>query len=103
MLIFLSNSSRRDGIVDKLFTFKPGAGIMDETNKGVVSVIIVNNKHKLTWKEGMTVRDVLDEMNYIYPRITVSVNNQLVAKEDYDTYLVPDNADVNVFHLAHGG
>lgn len=66
-------------------------------------MIEVNNKEKLDWFEGMTVQDVLDKMEYIYPRITVSVNGQLVQKEDYATYEVPDNASVNVFHLAHGG
>lgn len=66
-------------------------------------MILVNNKEKLEWHDGMTVQDVLDRMGYIYPRITVSVNNHLVLREDYETYTVPDNADVNVFHLAHGG
>jgi len=66
-------------------------------------MILVNNKEKLEWHEGMTVQDVLDRMGYIYPRITVSVNNHLVLREDYETYTVPDNADVKVFHLAHGG
>ncbi|MGM0688187.1 MAG: sulfur carrier protein ThiS [Bacillota bacterium] len=66
-------------------------------------MIIVNNKEKLEWHEGMTVQDVLDNMGFVYRRITVSVNNQLVPKEDYETHKVPDNADVNVFHLAHGG
>lgn len=66
-------------------------------------MIIVNNKEKLEWYEGMTVQDVLDNMGYVYRRITVSVNNRLVQKEDYETYRVPDNADVNVFHLGHGG
>lgn len=66
-------------------------------------MIVVNNKEKLEWYEGMTVQDVLDEMGYVYPRITVSVNDRLVQKEDYATCEVPDNASVNVFHLAHGG
>jgi len=66
-------------------------------------MIVVNNKEKIEWHEGMTVQEVIDKMDYIYPRITVSVNNRLVPKEEYETYRVPDNADVNVFHLAHGG
>lgn len=66
-------------------------------------MISVNNKEKLEWHEGMTVQDVLDKMNYVYPRITVTVNNKLVQKEDYASCQVPDGADVNVFHLAHGG
>lgn len=66
-------------------------------------MITVNNKEKLNWRQGMTVREVLDEMGYVYPLITVTVNNQLIQKEDYDTCEVPDNAEVNVFHLVHGG
>jgi thiamine biosynthesis protein ThiS len=66
-------------------------------------MIVVNNKYKLDWHEGMTVRDVLDKMDYTYPLITVSVNKQLVLQEDYNIHTVPDNAEVNVFHLAHGG
>lgn len=66
-------------------------------------MINVNNKDKLEWKEGMTVQDLLDEMGYVSPLITVTVNNRLVQKEDYATYELPDNAEVNVFHLIHGG
>ncbi len=66
-------------------------------------MITVNNKHKLDWYEGMTVQDVLDKMDYVLPLITVSVNEKLVQEVDYSTYEVPDNASVNVFHLAHGG
>jgi len=66
-------------------------------------MINVNNKDKLEWKEGMTVQDLLDEMSYVSPLITVTVNNRLVQKEDYATYELPDNAEVNVFHLIHGG
>lgn len=51
----------------------------------------------------MTVRDVLNEMNYSYALITVTVNGQHVPKEDYESYKVPDKADVTIFHLAHGG
>lgn len=66
-------------------------------------MVVVNNRDKIEWKEGMTVQDVLNEMGYVYRRITVTVNDRLVRQEDYETYLVPDNADVNVFHLGHGG
>jgi sulfur carrier protein ThiS len=42
-------------------------------------------------------------MRYSYTLITVTVNGELVPKEDYETHLIPDNAEVTVFHLAHGG
>ena len=51
----------------------------------------------------MTVQDVLDRMGYSYSLITVTINGELVNKEDYLYFTVPENASVNVFHLAHGG
>jgi len=66
-------------------------------------MIIVNNRDKLNWRENMTVDDVLDEMNYVFDLITVHVNGTFVPQEDYDEFVIPDDAQVGVFHLAHGG
>ena len=66
-------------------------------------MLTINNRDKIEWVESMTVRDILDKMSYTFVLITVTVNGELVPKEDYETYKVPDNADVNIFHLAHGG
>ena len=66
-------------------------------------MLTINNRDKLDWKEGMTVQDVLHAMRYSYVLITVTVNGTLVQKDDYETFAVPDNAEVAVFHLAHGG
>lgn len=66
-------------------------------------MIIVNNRDKLDWQEDMTVRDVLEKMKYTFSLITVTVNGELVPKVDYETHQIPDNANVSVFHLAHGG
>ena len=66
-------------------------------------MIIVNNRDKVEWKEGMTVQDLLDEMGYHFRLITVTVNDDLVSKYDYGSLQLSDNAKVGVFHLAHGG
>jgi thiamine biosynthesis protein ThiS len=66
-------------------------------------MIVVNKRDKVDWHAEMTVRDVLNAMGYSYILITVSVNGTVVPDEDYDTCHVPDDADVDVFHLAHGG
>lgn len=66
-------------------------------------MIIINNRDKLAWQEGMTVRDLLTKMGYTYALITVTVNGELVPKENYEEHPVPDGAEVTVFHLAHGG
>jgi sulfur carrier protein ThiS len=54
-------------------------------------MVMVNNRDKVKWHKDS------------YSLITVTVNGAFVAKEDYEEYEVPDNADVTVFHLAHGG
>jgi thiamine biosynthesis protein ThiS len=66
-------------------------------------MVTVNNRDKVEWHEDMTVRNLLQVMHYSYSLITVTVNGELVQKEDYEEYKVPDNAEVTVFHLAHGG
>jgi sulfur carrier protein len=66
-------------------------------------MITVNNRDKIPWREGMTVRDVLRAMNYDYALIVVSVDGALVEKDAYATHPVPDGAQVQVIHVAHGG
>jgi sulfur carrier protein len=66
-------------------------------------VIQVNNREKVEWREGMTVSDLLDSLNYTYHQIIVKVNGELVPRDSYRTYLVPDGADVKAIHLIAGG
>ncbi|MBN1163603.1 MAG: sulfur carrier protein ThiS [Candidatus Krumholzibacteriota bacterium] len=66
-------------------------------------MITVNNRDKIEWREGLTVQALLDKMNYDYALITVTVNDELIPEEEYESCVLKDNADVCVFHLAHGG
>ncbi len=66
-------------------------------------MIIVNGRNKLEWTEGFTVQDVLDKMRYDYALITVTVNNEIVSEDDYDSFKVADDSDVRAIHLCHGG
>jgi thiamine biosynthesis protein ThiS len=66
-------------------------------------MVTVNNRDKVEWQDGMTVQRLLDKLGYTYVLITVTVNDDVVSREDYDTFSVPDGANVTVFHLAHGG
>jgi len=66
-------------------------------------MIIINNRDKVEWQDKMTVDVLLKKMNYSLHLITVSVNDKYVPPEDYEEYPIPDNAQVSVFHLAHGG
>jgi sulfur carrier protein len=66
-------------------------------------MIRVNNRDEITWREGMTVSDLLEQFRYTYPHIIVKVDGALVPQEDYDTYTIADGADVRVIHLIAGG
>lgn len=66
-------------------------------------MVTVNNRDKVDWHEGMTVQDLLDAMGYSYKLITVTVEGVVVPHEDFEEHLVPDDTNVTVFHLAHGG
>lgn len=67
------------------------------------SVIRVNDRHEVPWREGMTVSTLLDDMGYTYHEIIVKVDGELVRKASYDTYAVPEGADVKAIHLIAGG
>jgi len=66
-------------------------------------VIIVNQRDRVEWRRGMTVRDVMAAMEWDFVLVMVTVNGEHVDRDDYDTYPVPDEADVRIIHIAHGG
>lgn len=70
---------------------------------GQSPTIIVNGTRELPWTQGMTVRDVLRLCNFTYSLITVTVNGQIVPKEEFDTFSIPPGAEVRVIHLIAGG
>lgn len=67
-----------------------------------MSTITVNG-NTVEWNEGMTVRDVLTVMNYTFRMLVIKVNGTVVKKENWDTHVVPEGADVSVIHLMSGG
>ncbi|MGE5362222.1 MAG: sulfur carrier protein ThiS [Bacteroidales bacterium] len=65
--------------------------------------MITVNGDKMPHRPGMTVQDILDARNYIFRMLAVSVNGQVVARKNYKTTVVPDEADVQVIHMISGG
>lgn len=67
-------------------------------------MIRVNNgKFEVTWKPGMTIRDLLNELRFTFPRLVISVNGEIVPQEKWDTYALKDGDDVKVIHMTAGG
>jgi len=51
----------------------------------------------------MTVRDVLRALNFTFPMLVISINGEIVPKEEWDTRQVQDGDDVRVMHMIAGG
>ncbi len=66
-------------------------------------MVIVNQRDKIEWKEGMTVTDLFKIMGFDYALITVMINGKYIPEEDYDFTEIKDGDDVRAYHLAHGG
>ncbi len=66
-------------------------------------MITVNNRDKIDWAKGMTVNDVLKRMNYDYSLISVYIDDVYVPQEEHLSRQIPDDASVQIIHLAHGG
>jgi len=61
------------------------------------------NGENLEWRSGMTVRDVLRQMNYTFPLLIVRIDGRLVSRSDYDTTEVPDGTSMDAIHMISGG
>lgn len=61
------------------------------------------NQETIDWEENLTIVRVLKIMNYTFKMIVVKVNGELVKKEDYDTKIIQEGAEVQIIHLIAGG
>jgi len=61
------------------------------------------NDNEINWEENMTINRILKLMNYTFRMLVVKVNGELIRKENYDKFIVPENADVKIIHLISGG
>ncbi len=66
-------------------------------------MLLVNGRDEAVWSPGMTVADLLRQLRYSFPHIIVSIDGELVPREEYDTCPLADGASVQVFHLTAGG
>lgn len=55
------------------------------------------------WREGMSVADLLKELNDVYPYAVVRINNKQVSQPDFDRTLIPDNAEIFLVPMIAGG
>jgi sulfur carrier protein ThiS len=51
----------------------------------------------------MTVADLLKEIGVSYPYAVVRINEKAISKPNFETALVPDNAEVYLIPMIAGG
>jgi sulfur carrier protein len=66
-------------------------------------MIRVNDKQDIPWKQGMTVKGVLEACGFSHRHLVVSVNGKLVPPGEYESHPVVDGDQVRVVHVIGGG
>jgi len=65
-------------------------------------VITVNEK-QVPWHEGMTVSALLEDIDDAHFYAVVRLNDKLVSRPNFETTLIPDNAEVILIPMVAGG
>ena len=55
------------------------------------------------WYEGMTIADLLRDMDETHPYPVVRVNNRYVSRPNFNETLIPDKAQVYLIPMIAGG
>ncbi len=58
---------------------------------------------QITWREGMTVSDLLDELEDPHPYAVVRINEQYVTRPNFEHTFVPDDVEVFLIPMIAGG
>jgi thiamine biosynthesis protein ThiS len=59
--------------------------------------------NQIAWREGLTITDLLAEINDPYPYAVVRINDRYVSRPNFDTTNVPDNSEVFLIPTIAGG
>jgi thiamine biosynthesis protein ThiS len=65
-------------------------------------MIRVNGKQQ-SWREGMTIADLLRDLDDTYQYAVVRINDKSVSKPNFAKTLIPDDVDVFLLPLVAGG
>ena len=58
---------------------------------------------QIAWREGMTVSDLLEELEDKHPYAVVRIGHQYVTRPNFEHTLVPDDVEVFLIPMIAGG
>ena len=59
--------------------------------------------HTIDWREGITISDLLIEINDPHPYAVVRINQSYVSRPNFDKTIIPDDAEVYLIPMVAGG
>ena len=57
----------------------------------------------IEWREGMTISDLLGELNDPYPYAVARINETYISRPNFDKTAIPDDAEVYLIPMVAGG
>jgi thiamine biosynthesis protein ThiS len=61
------------------------------------------NGNKVAWHEGMTISELLGEINDTHPYPVVRIGDRYVSRPNFDKTTIPDNSEVFLISMIAGG
>lgn len=65
--------------------------------------MVLNNREYNGWREGLTVRNVLEENKFTWPKLVIKLNKKVIWPEEYDATVIAEGDNLEVIHLLGGG
>ncbi len=65
--------------------------------------MITLDDEQMPWQSGMTVSHLLQEMVDAHQYAVIRINDRYVSRPSFDTYLIPDNAEIYLIPMIAGG
>jgi sulfur carrier protein len=55
------------------------------------------------WRQGLNIKQLLEEKNFVYHAIIVRINEKFIPPEEYEASGIKDGDSVEAIHLITGG
>jgi thiamine biosynthesis protein ThiS len=65
--------------------------------------VIKVGDHTIAWREGMTISELLIEIDDPHPYAVVRINQTYISRPNFDKTTVPDQAEVYLIPMVAGG
>jgi sulfur carrier protein len=69
----------------------------------LLAMIRVNDKFDVEWEPGMTVGRLLEKLKFSYQMLVLSVNGEIIPREEWEARAVADGDQVRALHMLAGG